>query len=115
LKFDEVVVIQGNYKIRKLEYVKTLLICFNFPILACTPCCGSFGKKKQRTLGVNSKLQHCVSCKFLKKIQKLHIHNVAVTLKMTLCKTMSKKKEVKKNEKPRGKTNFFLSTLLFSP
>jgi hypothetical protein len=31
--------------------------------------------------------------KFLEKIQKLHIYIVAVTLKVTSCKTMSKKKK----------------------
>jgi hypothetical protein len=31
--------------------------------------------------------------KFLEKNQKLHIQNVAVTLKMTLCRTMSKNKK----------------------
>jgi hypothetical protein len=38
--------------------------------------------------------------KCFEKIQKFHIQIVAVTLKMTSCKTMSKKK-VKKGEKPR--------------
>jgi hypothetical protein len=38
--------------------------------------------------------------KILEKNQKLHIQIVAVTLKVTSCKTMSKKK-VKKSEKPR--------------
>jgi hypothetical protein len=38
--------------------------------------------------------------KILEKNQKLHIHIVAVTLKVTSCRTMSKKK-VKKSEKPR--------------
>jgi hypothetical protein len=38
--------------------------------------------------------------KFLEKNQKLYIQIIAVTLKVTSCKTMSKKK-VKKNEKPR--------------
>jgi hypothetical protein len=54
LKFGEIVIIQGDYKIQQLEFVKTLLICFNSPISAHTPCCGSFGgeKEKQRTLGV---------------------------------------------------------------
>jgi hypothetical protein len=37
-------------------------------------------------------------------------------LKVTSCRTMSKKK-VKKSEKPRfyGQTNYFLRTLSFSP
>jgi hypothetical protein len=39
--------------------------------------------------------------KILEKNQKLHIQIVAVTLKVTSCKTMSKKKKVKKSEKPR--------------
>jgi hypothetical protein len=42
LKFGEIVVMQGDYKILWLEFVKTLLICFNSPISACTPCCGNF-------------------------------------------------------------------------
>jgi hypothetical protein len=42
---------QGDYKILQLEFVNTLLICFNSP--ARTPCCGSFEKEMQRTLGVN--------------------------------------------------------------
>jgi hypothetical protein len=43
---------------------------------------------------------------FFEKNQKLHIQIIAVTLKVTSCITMSKKK-VKKSEKPRfmGKTN----------
>jgi hypothetical protein len=54
--------------------------------------------------------------KILEKNQKLHIQIVAVTLKVTSCRTMSKKK-VKKVKKQdfMGKTNFFLSTLPFSP
>jgi hypothetical protein len=51
LKFGEIVVMQGDYKILQLEFVNTLLICFNSP--ARTPCCGSFEKEMQRTLGVN--------------------------------------------------------------
>jgi hypothetical protein len=39
--------------------------------------------------------------KIIDKIQKLHIHIVAVTLKVTSCRTMSKKKKVNKSEKPR--------------
>jgi hypothetical protein len=42
LKFAEIVVIQGDYKILQLEFVRTLLISFKSPILAPTPCCGSF-------------------------------------------------------------------------
>jgi hypothetical protein len=46
--------------------------------------------------------------KFLEKNKKLHILIVAVTLKVTSCRTMSKKK-VKKSEKPRfyGQNKFF--------
>jgi hypothetical protein len=39
--------------------------------------------------------------KILEKNLKLHIQIVAVTLKVTSCRTMSKKKKVKKSEKPR--------------
>jgi hypothetical protein len=39
--------------------------------------------------------------KFLEKNKKLHILIVAVTLKVTSCRTMSKKKKWKKSEKPR--------------
>jgi hypothetical protein len=39
--------------------------------------------------------------KILEKNQKLHIQIVVVTLKVTSCRTMSKKKKVKKSEKPR--------------
>jgi hypothetical protein len=54
---------------------------------------------------------------FLEKNQKLHIQIIAVTLKVTLCRTMSKKNGEKKvkNQDSMGKTNFFLSTLPFSP
>jgi hypothetical protein len=38
---------------------------------------------------------------FFEENIKLHLQIVAVTLKVTTCKTMSKKKEVKKGEKPR--------------
>jgi hypothetical protein len=38
--------------------------------------------------------------KFLETNQKLHIQIITVTLKVTLCRTMSKKKS-EKNEKPR--------------
>jgi hypothetical protein len=51
---------------------------------------------------------------FFEKNQKLHIEIVLVTLKMTLCKTRSKKEEVK-NQDFMDKTNFFLSTLHFNP
>jgi hypothetical protein len=55
--------------------------------------------------------------KILEKNQKLHIQIVAVALKMTSCKTMSKKKKWKKvkNQDFMGKTNYFLRTLPFSP
>jgi hypothetical protein len=38
--------------------------------------------------------------KFLEKYQKLHIQIIAVTLKVTSCRTMSKK-NVKQSENPR--------------
>jgi hypothetical protein len=55
--------------------------------------------------------------KFLEKNQKLHIQIIAVTLKVTSCKTMSKKNSEKKVkiQDSMGKTNFFLSTLPFNP
>jgi hypothetical protein len=55
--------------------------------------------------------------KILEKDQKLHIQIAVVTLKVTSCRTMSKKKIVKKSKKPRfyGQNNFFLRTLPFSP
>jgi hypothetical protein len=47
--------------------------------------------------GLDSKLQHCGPCiNSWKKIQKLHIQIIAVTLKVTSCKTMSQKKSEKK-------------------
>jgi hypothetical protein len=51
--------------------------------------------------------------KILEKNQKLHIQIVVFTLKVTSCRTMSKKKV--KNQDFMHKTNFFLSTLPFSP
>jgi hypothetical protein len=39
--------------------------------------------------------------KFLEKNQKLHTWIVAVILKVTSCRTVSKKEKVKKSEKPR--------------
>jgi hypothetical protein len=53
----------------------------------------------------------------LKKIKKLHIQIVVVTLKVTSCKTMSKKKSEKKvkNQDFMGKTKYFLRTLPLSP
>jgi cellobiose-specific phosphotransferase system component IIC len=55
--------------------------------------------------------------KIIEKNQKLHIHIVAVTLKVMSCRTMSKKKKWKKvkNQNFMGKTNYFLRTLPFSP
>jgi hypothetical protein len=55
--------------------------------------------------------------KILEKNQKLHIQIVAVTLKVTSCRTMSKKKNEKKvkNQNFIGKTNYFLRTLPLSP
>jgi hypothetical protein len=54
--------------------------------------------------------------KILEKNQKLHIQIVAVTLKVMSYRTMSKKKVKKvKNQDSMNKTNFFLSTLPFSP
>jgi hypothetical protein len=54
--------------------------------------------------------------KILEKNQKLHIHIIAVTLKVTSCRTMSKKQKCKKvkNQDFMGKTNYFLRTLPFS-
>jgi hypothetical protein len=54
--------------------------------------------------------------KFLEKNKKLHIQIVAVTLKVTSCRTMSKiLKRVKnlKNKDSIDKINFFLNTLPF--
>jgi hypothetical protein len=55
--------------------------------------------------------------KILEKNQKLHIRIVTVTLKVTSCRTMSRKKSEKKveNQDFMGKTNYFLRTLPFSP
>jgi hypothetical protein len=54
--------------------------------------------------------------KFLEKNQKLHIQIIAVTLKATSCRTMSKKK-VKKSEKPRfyGQNKLFFENPAFQP
>jgi hypothetical protein len=48
---------------------------------------------------------------------KFHIQIVAVTLKVTSCKTINNKKKLKKvkNQDFMGKTNYFLRTLPFSP
>jgi hypothetical protein len=56
--------------------------------------------------------------KILEKKQKLHIQIVAVTLTVTSCKTISKKKKSEKKVKNQDfmdKTNYFLRTLPFSP
>jgi hypothetical protein len=50
LKFSMIVVIQRDYKILQLEFVKTLLSCFNFPISTRTPWCGSLKKNKNKEL-----------------------------------------------------------------
>jgi hypothetical protein len=54
--------------------------------------------------------------KILGKNQKLHIQIVVVTLKVTSCGTMSKKK-VKKSEKPRfyGQNKLFIENLALQP
>jgi hypothetical protein len=54
--------------------------------------------------------------KILEKNQKLHIQIVAVTLKVTSCKTMSKKRS-EKSEKPRfyGQNKLFLENPAFQP
>jgi hypothetical protein len=51
--------------------------------------------------------------KILEKNKKLHIQIVAVTLKVTSCRTMRKKRV--KNQDFIGKTNYFLDTLPFNP
>jgi hypothetical protein len=55
--------------------------------------------------------------KILEKNQTLHIQIVLVTLKVTSCKTMSKKKKVKKSEKSRfyGQNKLFLENPVFQP
>jgi hypothetical protein len=55
--------------------------------------------------------------KILEKNQKLHIQIVAVTFKVTSCRTMSKKKKVKKGEKPRffGQNKLFFENLALQP
>jgi hypothetical protein len=55
--------------------------------------------------------------KFLEKNKKLHIQIVAVTLKVTSCRTMSKKKKVKKSEKPRfyGQNKLFFKNPALQP
>jgi hypothetical protein len=55
--------------------------------------------------------------KILEKNQKLHIQIVAVTLKVTSCRTMSKKKKVKKSEKARfyGQNKLFFENPALQP
>jgi hypothetical protein len=55
--------------------------------------------------------------KILEKNQKLHIQIVLVTLKVTSWRTMSKKKKVKKNEKPRfyGQNKLFFENPALQP
>jgi hypothetical protein len=54
--------------------------------------------------------------KILEKNQKLHIHIIAVTLKVTSCRTMSKKKS-EKSEKPRfyGQNKLFFENPALQP
>jgi hypothetical protein len=55
--------------------------------------------------------------KILGKKQKLHIQIIAVTLKVTSCKTICKKKKVKKSEKPRfyGQNKLFFQNPALQP
>jgi hypothetical protein len=55
--------------------------------------------------------------KFLEKNKKLHTWIAAVTLKVTSCRTMSKKKKVKKSKKPRfyGQNKLFFSIPALQP
>jgi hypothetical protein len=55
--------------------------------------------------------------KILEKNQKLHIQIVLVTLKVTSCRIMSKKKKVKKSEKPRfyGQNKLFFENPALQP
>jgi hypothetical protein len=55
--------------------------------------------------------------KILGKKQKLHIQIVAVTLKVTSCRTKSKQKKVKKSEKPRfyGQNKLFFQNPALQP
>jgi hypothetical protein len=55
--------------------------------------------------------------KILEKNQKLHIQIVAVSLKVTSCRTMSNKKEVKKSEEPRfyGQNKLFFENPALQP
>jgi hypothetical protein len=53
----------------------------------------------------------------LEKNQKLHIQIVVVTLKVMSCRTMSKKKKMKKSEKPRfyGQNKLFFDNPALQP
>jgi hypothetical protein len=55
--------------------------------------------------------------KIFEKNKKLFIQIIAITLKVTIFRTMSKNKKVKKvkNQDSMSKTNYFLRTLPFSP
>jgi hypothetical protein len=55
--------------------------------------------------------------KILEKYQKLHIQILAVILKVMSCRTMSKKKKVKKSEKPRfyGQYKLFFENPALQP
>jgi hypothetical protein len=55
--------------------------------------------------------------KILEKNQKLHIQIVAVTLKVMSCRTMRRKKKVKKSEKPRfyGQNELFFENPTLQP
>jgi hypothetical protein len=55
--------------------------------------------------------------KILEKNQKLHVQIIAITLKVTSCGTMSKKKTVKKSEKPRfnGQNKLFFENPALQP
>jgi hypothetical protein len=55
--------------------------------------------------------------KILEKNKKLQIQIVVVTLKVTSCRTMSKKKKVKKSEHPRfyGQNKLFFENTALQP
>jgi hypothetical protein len=55
--------------------------------------------------------------KILEKNQKINIKMVAITLKVTSCRTMSKKKKVKKSEKPSfyGQDKLFFENPALQP
>jgi hypothetical protein len=67
--------------------------------------------------GLDSKLQHYGLVKIIEKNQKLHIQIVVVTLKVTSCRNVSKKKKVKKSEKPRfyGQNKLFFENPTLKP